>query len=251
MNKCEALQKAVRCAIASPAYEICGYLIESNSGGFDFFQCENIAIDKMNEFEIDMVDTDAASSLGNIVGVVHSHPNKNQLFHLSAFDRLAQYDNKDPDWYLIKPDFTVECYPPIKKFRGREYVPMVTDCYSIMKDFYSICGKEMREYERNGDWWDEGKNLYLENIESEGFSEIPKEGLLPGDTILFCYASSVPNHCGIYIGDNKFVHHMTNRISKIDVLDRFWIRFTHSVWRNYEIPKGLIDYAIDRIKGEM
>lgn len=250
MTKDEALEKAVRAAIASPAYEICGYLLKSASGGFDFYQCENIATDKMNEFEIDMVDTDAAAALGEIVGVVHSHPNKGQLFHLSAFDRLAQYDNCDPCWYLIKPDFSVEAFPPLPRFRGRQYVPMVTDCYSVMKDFYDLCGLRMKSYERNGDWWDEGKNLYLDNIESEGFHEVAKEDIQPGDTMLFCYAASVPNHCGIYIGDNKFLHHMTNRVSKIDILDRFWFKFCHSVWRNDTIPQGLKGYAIDRIKGE-
>lgn len=250
MDKEQAIEKAIRAAIASPFYEMCGYVIKSASGGFDFFQCENIAIDKTNEFEIDMVDTDAAKALGEIVYVVHSHPNEFQFHHLSAFDRLAQYDNCDGDWLLIKPDFSYQIYPPIPKFRGRQYVPMKTDCYSIMQDFYAMCGVKMQDYERDGDWWDAGKNLYLDNIESEGFYKVDKADIQPGDTMLFCYASSVPNHCGIYIGDNKFVHHMTDRVSKIDNVDRFWLKFCHSVWRNATIPTGLINYTIDRIKGE-
>lgn len=250
MEKKEAIEKAIRAAIASPYFEMCGYILKSKSGGYDFFECENIATYKQDEFEIDMSDTDAALALGEIVYVVHSHPNQYQLHHLSAFDRLAQYDNNDGDWLLIKPDFSYEIYPPIPKFRGRTYVPMVTDCYSIMKDFYDLCGKQMVDYKRDGDWWDEGKNLYLDNIGNEGFHQVAKEDIQPGDTMLFCYASSVPNHCGIYIGDNQFVHHMTNRVSKIDNLDRFWLKFCHSVWRNGTIPTGLIGYAVDRIKGE-
>lgn len=246
----EAIEKAKRAAIAELTFEMCGYILEKASGGFDFYQCDNIATDKRNEFEIDMLETEAAMSLGKISAVVHSHPNPNQLNHLSAFDRIAQYDNLDGDWILIKKDFTHEIFPPLARFRGRQYVANKVDCYTIIKDFFDFCGIRLPDFYREPDWWDKGKNFYLDNLPINGFSRIAKSEIKPGDVLTFCYAATVPNHAGIYLGDNKFLHHMTSRPSKVDVLDRFWLKFCHSAWRHDTLPAGLIGLTIDRIKGE-
>lgn len=250
MTKEEAIKKAIYAAKRSPAYEICGYIVEEASGGYGFFKCDNIAIDKMNEFEIDMIDTEAALAFGKIVAVIHSHPNVNQLYHLSAFDRLSQYDNCDGDWILIKPDFTYEVYPAIPRFRGREYVDFTDDCYTIVKDFYAMVGIQLPEFEYPVDWWDKGYNMYLEHLPKNGFTQVDKSDIQPGDLMTFNYASHVPNHAGIYVGDNKVLHHMTNRMSALDDIGRFMIKYNHSVWRHGKAATGLISYVIDRIKGE-
>lgn len=246
----DAINAAVAYAKMSPMFEICGYIVRGSGGKFDFFKCENIAVNRCDSFEIDMVDTDAARALGEIVYVVHSHPDKFQLPHLSAFDRMAQYDNRDGDWMLIKSDWTVGIYPPIAKFRGRDYVTNKQDCYSIMKDYFAMTGVEMEDYNRDSDWWDEGKNLYLDNIEREGFKRVEMSDIQPGDVMLFSYAANVPNHCGIYLGENEFIHHMTSRKSKIDLVDRFWLKFCNSVWRNSTTPPTIHEMIINRIKSE-
>jgi len=245
-----AIATAIARAKMSPLFEICGYIICRSGGDYQFYECQNIAADRSDGFEIDMLDTDAARSMGEIVYVVHSHPDAYHLPHLSAFDRIAQYDNRDGDWLLIKPNWTAEAFAPIPKFRGRDYVVGVTDCYSIMQDYYAMCGVRMDNYKRDSDWWDEGQNLYLDNIEREGFRRVELADLQPGDTMLFNYASSVPNHCGIYLGDNEFIHHITNRKSKIDIIDKFWIKFCNSIWRNSTTPPAIHQMVIDRIKSE-
>ena len=62
--------------------------------------------------------------------------------------------------------------------------------------------------------WRHGQNLYLDNLEATGLYQVPLSSAQPGDVLLCCFGSSVPNHAAIYCGDGELLHHIPEQLSK-------------------------------------
>ncbi len=151
-----------------------------------------------------------AEMQGEIVALVHSHPGG--LPWLSETDRRLQVQSDLP-WWLV-------CRGAIHKFRcvphlsGRRFEHGVTDCYTLFRDAYHLAGIEMPDFHREDDWWRHGQNLYLDNLEATGLYQVPLSAAQPGDVLLCCFGSSVPNHAAIYCGDSELLHHIPEQLSK-------------------------------------
>ncbi len=63
----------------------------------------------------------------------------------------------------------------------------------------SLAGIEMPDFHREDDWWRHGQNLYLDNLEATGLYQMPLSAAQPGDVLLCCFGSSVPNHAAITV----------------------------------------------------
>ncbi len=169
-----------------------------------------------------------AEMQGEIVALVHSHPGG--LPWLSEADRRLQVQSDLP-WWLV-------CRGTIHKFRcvphltGRRFEHGVTDCYTLFRDAYHLAGIEMPDFHREDDWWRHGQNLYLDNLEATGLYQVPLSSAQPGDVLLCCFGSSVPNHAAIYCGDGELLHHIPEQLSKRERYTDKWQRRTHSLWRH-------------------
>ncbi|HAX2940067.1 TPA: C40 family peptidase, partial [Escherichia coli] len=99
-------------------------------------------------------------------------------------------------------------------------------------DAYHLAGIEMPDFTREDDWWRNGQNLYLDNLEATGLYQVPLSAAQPGDVLLCCFGSSVPNHAAIYCGDGELLHHIPEQLSKRERYTDKWQRRTHSLWRH-------------------
>ncbi len=108
----------------------------------------------------------------------------------------------------------------------------MTDCYTLFRDAYHLAGIEMPDFHRGDDWWRNGQNLYLDNLEATGLYQVPLSSAQPGDVLLCCFGSSVPNHAAIYCGDGELLHHIPEQLSKRERYTDKWQRRTHSLWRH-------------------
>ncbi|WP_077630457.1 NlpC/P60 family protein, partial [Escherichia coli] len=81
------------------------------------------------------------------------------------------------------------------------------------------------------DWWRNGQNLYLDNMEATGFYRISLPSAQPGDILLCCFGASVANHAAIYCGNGELLHHLPEQLSKRERYSEKWQRRTHSAWR--------------------
>ncbi|HEA7965152.1 TPA: C40 family peptidase [Escherichia coli] len=153
-------------------------------------------------------------------------------FRMAPEDRRLQVQSDLP-WWLV-------CRGAIHKFRcvphltGRRFEYGVTDCYTLFRDAYHLAGIEMPDFHRGDDWWRHGQNLYLDNMEATGFYRVALTEAQPGDVLLCCFGSSVPNHAAIYCGDGELLHHIPEQLSKRERYTDKWQRRTHSLWRHRE-----------------
>lgn len=207
--------------------ESCGFVVLVGCEKV-FMPCENVAEDKENHFEISPEDYIKASEKGEIVALVHSHP-QGEL-KLSLSDLQTQLYSQLDFWLVC--DERIKIFPKIPFLIGREFKHGEMDCYTIFRDFYRLSGYEMPNFEREDYWWEDGKNLYLDNIEKQGFEQVSEPQI--GDVILISVGANVPNHAAIYVGEQMVLHHAPKRLSKRDLYDGYWLKHTHSIWRHRE-----------------
>ncbi len=172
--------------------ESCGFVV-STPEGERYFPCVNISGEPEAYFRMSPEDWLQAEMQGEIVALVHSHPGG--LPWLSEADRRLQ-------------------------------------CYTLFRDAYHLAGIEMPDFHREDDWWRNGQNLYLDNLEATGLYQVPLSAAQPGDVLLCCFGSSVPNHAAIYCGDGELLHHIPEQLSKRERYTDKWQRRTHSLWRH-------------------
>lgn len=104
---------------------------------------------------------------------------------------------------------------------GKQFEMGKQDCYALVREFYRDNFQiELPDYARPDRWWEAGLNLYYEHFEKEGFKpvDVPLTQLQVGDCLLMAFQCTFPNHCGIYIGRGKIIHHMYRQLSREDYL---------------------------------
>lgn len=144
----DILAHARQCAPA----ESCGYVVRTAQGE-RYFPCENLSAEPTMYFRISPEDYLNARNRGDIVALVHSHPDGKPC--LSSADRTLQIQS-GLDWWLV-------CDNRIHKFRcvphltGRQFEHGVTDCYTLFRDAYHLAGIDMPDFDREDDWWSQGK----------------------------------------------------------------------------------------------
>lgn len=205
--------------------ECCGLLLRNENNALIYIACNNVADDPTQTFQVDPMDIIAVSPNLEIIGIVHSHTNNKN--YLSKYDLLNQRTN-NLDWYLICGN-SITKYRPIQSLLKRDFKFNEQDCYNLFQDVYMLAGIDFPSFKYVENWYELGQNLYVDNLQKYDFEKVNEPEL--GDVILFQVGSEIPNHCGIYIGNQMFIHHSINQLSKRDLLGGYWLKHTHSIWR--------------------
>ena len=225
--------KFVEQAKAECPREACGLVIIKN-GKQVYCPAKNLAKGSDN-FILDPLDYEKADTAGEIVAVIHSHPNMSAK--PSQADLVACEASGLP-WFICGiPSEQWEYIEPsgyIAPLVGRQWSHGVLDCYAIIRDWYAQEKNiSLLDFERSDEWWKMGGNLYLDNFEKAGFKRITLEDLSCGDVILMTVNSTVPNHGAIYLGDNMILHHVHGRLSTRDIFGGYWLK-NAMVYLRYE-----------------
>lgn len=215
-------QAAIEHSEAEYPREACGLVIIQR-GRQVYVPCRNLALDQ-DQFIIDPEDYAAADQRGEVIAVVHSHPNLPPI--PSQADRVA-CEASGLAWHIFSPH-TGEwgaLYPTgyTAPLVGREWAFGTLDCYSIIRDWYrqERC-TELPDFHRVDGFWRRGENLYMDNFRHAGFYEIPVNDLQAGDVILMTNGSPMPTHGAVYLGDGMILHHVQNRLSSREIYGGIW-----------------------------
>lgn len=201
--------------------EGCGLLV-NKKGKLKWIPCKNVADNPLESFVIDPSDYIKASLQGDLYAIIHSHPD--------ASCTPSENDIKTSNFlgipYIIYslPDIDKYIHTP-EKLRnpliGRDYKFGVNDCYSLARDYYQeTLNIELPTILFEDNFEEKGINYFDELFESFGFVEVDKPQ--KHDGIIFSVYSNIPNHCGIYLGEDMFLHHAINRLSCRESLFSGW-----------------------------
>lgn len=136
----------------------------------------------------------------------------------------------------------------LSRLEGIDFDHGKQDCYTMLQTIYGEeLGITLSDYARFDDWWIKGENLYTENFKSEGFvvldPETPVVELREYDVFLValpdprCGGEGVPaNHCCVYIGEGKIIHHRLGKRSQIKNYQGMLRDFTTHILRHPKVP---------------
>ncbi len=216
--------------------EACGLLVDGN-----FIPCPNTHEEPTKHFRIDPLHYAKASAMGKVEAILHSHPyNKfnpprwpaewpttadmNGYFSTAVPWGIVACDGEgitQPVWLKDEPEPLV----------GREFIHGINDCYSLIRDWFRLeRGIVLKDFARGMEWWLNSANLYEDNFQAAGFSEVDQAEATIGDVVLIKYMSPVINHGGVITGTNELLHHQFHRLSGHDRLDK-WSRKIEKVVR--------------------
>lgn len=201
-----------------------------------FMPCKNLAEKSTSQFVIDPVEQSRIEDMGEIVELLHSHPNASaepsQLDRIHCESSGLQWsifsmpEGVVTDVYTFRPDGYV------LPLEGRRFVHGEIDCYTLCKDWYEReMGLTLPNFEREDEWWNKGQDLYKDNFAKAGFVQVfdaPKRG----DGILMQVRSDVMNHAAVYLGDGTIIHHLPNRLSSRDLYAGYFLQITRMVVRH-------------------
>lgn len=226
--------------------EACG-LVAIVKGRERYIPCRNVAITPSEHFILSSEDYANADELGELVTVVHSHPDVPA--RPSEADRVACEASGLP-WVIVAvargddgavAGEMIEIRPEGYQapLVGRPFAHGVLDCYSVIRDWFAReRGIELPDFERQDGWWYDGCTaLYLEHFREAGF-EPAAPPLQAGDVIMMKIESrdgrrvnDTPNHAAVYLGDGLMLHHLYGRLSSRDVYGGMWAEKTMLVVR--------------------
>ena len=213
--------------------ESCGLLVNIK-GKEKYFACRNLAITSHQCFIIDPEDYIKADNLGQITAVVHSHPVTPPT--ASEADKLSCEQSGLP-WHIVNPKTeTWGYYKPCgykTSLEGRPWVWGVTDCWSLVRDFYfEKKGINLLDYERPTTPQEFLDNpLFEKYAETTGFKELmPNEKLLDGDVLLMSILHPTLNHVAVFL-DGNILHHLTDRLSCIEPYNEWYLKCTGKRYR--------------------
>lgn len=211
--------------------EGCGVLAKVKDE-LKWFPCNNVA-ENNDDFIIDSDQYIDIALRGKILAIIHSHPDSSCNPSQSDIDYcntlgIRYYIFSYPDMEL----YTLEPEKKEKELYGRIYEFGVNDCFEAMRDYLSsqnINIPARAAFEDN--WWERDLNYFTdEMIKNYNYTRV-EDDMKENDVLIFTIQSDIPNHCGVYVGDDMFFHHAENRLSCQENLYPFWKKYITGIYR--------------------
>ena len=235
-------------AAAEYPRESCGLIVAAGPAQC-YIPCTNTATEPAEEFRISPAQYAAAEDQGEVIGIVHSHPDATS--RPSPRD-LAMCEATGVPWHILSwPEGDLRSITPTghTPLLGRPFVHGAWDCWQVCADWYRReWGLEFPPYAREEGWWEraDGPSLYEQAYEAAGFYPVcePQRG----DLIVMAVGRTAhPNHAGIYLGGDArlpdeegqvfgpgpfMLHHLLGRPSEIVVYGGPWLERMRLVLRH-------------------
>lgn len=126
---------------------------------------------------------------------------------------------------------------------GRTFEWGKRDCFGLLRDFYrDVFEIELPDFARPKDFYQHGLNLFTENYRAAGFKEIsvhPSE-LRFGDVAVSAIGSTFGNHCGAFVENGRFLHHLYGGLSQVTLFRGTVRNNCIGFYRHQDVPDVVI-----------
>lgn len=225
--------QAVKHAEECMPQESCG-LLAIIKGEKTYWPCKNIAESGFEYFVIDPDDWAECEDTGEIIGVVHSHPNDPAI---PSDNDKASCDYLGFEWFIYSA-FTKEwCSFKPSDFKsglyGRTWIWGKQDCLSLIWDYFEEkLNYKLKDWPRPKNLKAFAQNPYFSKVLTEsGFKKVNINDIQPNDILVMQGIFNKLNHVALYIGDQTILHHTFKKLSCRETYDLEYIKLTKEVYR--------------------
>jgi cell wall-associated NlpC family hydrolase len=178
-------------------------------------------------------DYAGAEDRGEIISVVHSHPNNN--VEPSDADLEACMASGLPWWIVSWPGGMWHRIDPRSApdvLAGHAFKWGERDCAAIVAEWYRReAGIELPPFPRES-ITSFSCMAFVAYVEHAGFEFIPLESdRKAGDVVLMQLRGDGPDHLGVIDDSGRLVHHLAGRLSSLDAYVGLWLSATTAVLR--------------------
>lgn len=218
--------------------ESCG-VVTQKSRVQKYHRVDNVHDDPENHFLMDAVQYAEIEDNPNweTIAIVHSHCGDGASTIPSAHD-LCVCDEMAVSWIIFSwPEGDMRIIEPqARPLIGRPWSLGSFDCWGLIMAWHKEQGIFLNDFRKPYEWWkpEHGENLYQDNYIKEGFVETNQEPQ-PGDMVIMQLQSPVWNHAGIYLGDNKILHHAFGKLSREDIYSGWYQEHTKMICRHKDL----------------
>lgn len=212
--------------------ECCGFVMPDG-----YMRVDNVHPEPTEFFRVDPLAA-ARAMEGGALAFVHSHPDGSPIPSLN--DQLCQIE-EGMTWGIV-PVLGInegdEVKPlaqpitwwgddlPIPPLKGRKFIFGVFDCWRLYRHYMMLeHGITLPNFAYGEDFVEKNENVFVENCERAGLRNLGKidmSRLHVGDMLIGHLRGEHPNHCGVYLGGDTFLHHAPGQASREDNLLRWW-----------------------------
>jgi len=203
-------------------------------GKEQYYPCNNLSTYSQQCFILDPEDYVKADALGEITAIVHSHPVTPPS--PSQADKVS-CEQSGLKWHIVNPKTETWGYceptgykPPLI---GRQWVWGVTDCWSLVRDYYRENKNIiLRDWERPTTPEEFIENPMFEKCAADtGFIELNAEDKLRnGDLLFMSILANGLNHVAVFI-DGDVLHHLADRLSTKEPYNQWLLKCTGKRYR--------------------
>lgn len=191
----------------NPAVEVCALVVMAGRKQ-QLIICDNIHENPAEFFRISASAWADAEDMGDVVGVLHSHPGDGAKPIPSALD-VQRCNKSGVVWGIYAPDCDeyAEIEPSELPLIGRPFLLGSDDCWGLIMAWHEKQGVKLSDWRVNYPWWEDQyqDNLYFDNWQKEGFIET-EEG--PGCMVIMQVSANKWNHAGVITEDGQLLHHL-------------------------------------------
>lgn len=220
--------------------ECCGLVFRVHGElGLRYAPASNLATEAGDRFVLDPQTWADCEDAGDIVAVVHSHPNESA--NPSDADGVGCEAWGLP-WLIVGfPSGVMVQLDPSgwrAPLQGRRFHFGVLDCWQLVRDFFAReLSIELPNFDRKDNFWQASeerpaRDLVHEHLAEAGFDLVNDEPRR-GDVLLMRIRSvDIDNHLAVYLGDSRFLHVQPGRFSKVEIWGDAWRRRTLGIARH-------------------
>jgi proteasome lid subunit RPN8/RPN11 len=208
----DVMEHAARCQ----PLEACGIIADD-----EFFPLDNQATEP-NWFVMDMRGYCRVAKSRKVTAIVHSHVD---LPPIAGDADRAMCDKFGVPWVIVSWPFGTYCVIEPQgvpqPLIGRSWAWGVNDCFSLIRDgFRHYTGIELKDYDREWEFWRKQIDLIGSNITDAGFIRLAP-GTRPQHCDLFGMRvkSDVVNHLALFIEPDRILHQFHGRLSVQELYD--------------------------------
>lgn len=238
-----------RHAVADYPRESVGFVV-MREGKETYVPAKNVAPENSStdHFVVHPQEYSDVEDSGQIVMFIHSHPNASakpseaDLVSCEASNLpwgiISVYKDLGTGEIVAHDPMTFEPSGYEAPLIGRRFYHGVTDCYTLVRDYYKrVVDIELPQFDRPDFWWENPNtlSLYVANFTEAGFVQVDGPPRIHDVIIMEIRSQAGPNHAGVMYDEHTMLHHLFGQLSGRVPYGGYWQEHTALVVRHKEL----------------